>query len=124
MISYTGIILDDISKSKLINLFGNLPSEWKLLCHHMTINLGPAKNPELVGKEVDMQAVRVASDDKVIAVEVETDIPSKNPIKHITIAINPSAGGKAVLSNKLTNWKPITPFLLSGIIKEIEFETD
>ena len=124
MTSYTGVVLDEISKSKLINMFGNLPPEWHLLCHHMTINLGKAKNPELLGKEVTLKVISVASDDKVIAVGIDTDLPSKNPIKHITVAVNPSNGGKAKHSNDLQIWKPITPFTVNGIVKEVEFKSN
>jgi len=124
MTSYTGVILDEISKSKLIYRFGSLPPEWHLLCHHMTINLGKAKHPELLGKEVTLKVISVASDDKVIAVGVDTDLPSKNTIKHITVAVNPSNGGKAKHSNDLREWKPIIPFTISGTVKEVEFESN
>ncbi len=124
MISYTAVVLDEISKSKLIGMFGNLPNGWNLLCHHMTINLGKAKNPELVGKEVALKVVSVAGDEKVIAVGVDADLPSKNTIKHITVAINPSNGGKAKHSNDLKIWKPIEPFTVNGIVKEVEFKSN
>jgi hypothetical protein len=123
MISYTGLILDDISKANLINRFGNLPSDWQLLCHHMTINMGKAMNPELLGKEFELTVNSIARTDNVIAVGVETELPSKNSIKHITVAINPSKGGKAKMSNDLTDWKTITPFKVSGTVQEIEFKT-
>ena len=33
-------------------------------------------------------------DDKVCAVRIESSVPSKNAVKHITLAVNKEAGGK------------------------------
>lgn len=85
--------------------------------------MGKAMNPELLGKEFELTVNSIARTDNVIAVGVDTELPSKNSIKHITIAINPSKGGKARMSNDLTDWKTITPFKVSGTVQEIEFET-
>jgi len=115
---YSAVNLDKESRMRLLNMFSNLPSEWELICHHMTIALGNP-SPEIearLGEEVHLIADTFAQDDKVIAIGVKTDIPSKNKIKHITIAVNRLAGGKPVLSNSLTDWHPMTPIYLSGQI--------
>ena len=60
---YTAIVLDDRSKSELIHTFGNLPSGWELICHHMTINLGSAsKGPaeSYLGQEVYLKVITMA----------------------------------------------------------------
>jgi hypothetical protein len=84
----------------------------------MTIDLGQP-SPEIesrIGEEVHFIADTIAQDDKNIAIGVKTDIPSRNKIKHITIAVNRSAGGKPALSNILKDWNPIPPIYLSGQI--------
>ena len=43
---------------------------------------------------------------------------SDNTIPHITIAINPN-GGKPVMSNDITDWKPLeSPISLTGVVSE------
>ena len=72
--------------------------------------------------EKDKVRILLAEDDKVKAVGVESDIPSKNAQKHITVAVNFGNGGKPFLSNKLTNWVPLeNPIKLQGIIEEVPF---
>jgi hypothetical protein len=90
----------------------------------MTINMGESQYPELIGREFELTVTDIARSDKVIAVGVETELPSRNKKKHITIAINSSNGGKAKLSNELTDWKTITPFKVSGTVQEVEFKKD
>ena len=119
---YTGIVLDENSRSQLINEFP-LPPDWELICHHMTINIGTAdKGPaqEYLGQEVDLCVKSVAVDDKVLAVGVETEVPSVNSKKHITIAVNRKEGGKPFMANKLVVWKPVPKEIhLSGVVEEV-----
>ena len=56
----------------------------------------------------------------IVAVGVSSPIPSKNEIKHITLAVNRKNGGKPFLSNKLKQWSPTNPLTLKGIIKEVQ----
>jgi hypothetical protein len=123
-ISYTAIVLDEKSREKLMGIV-EPPESWDILCHHMTINLGEAK-PEfarMVGKQVSIVIESAAIDFGigVMAVGVNTDIPSKNDVKHITVAVNRSIGAKPKDSNKLTSWVPMTPMVLSGKITEVPF---
>lgn len=122
---YTAIIIDETSKQKLLTYLKDIiPNDWNVICHHMTINLGsfndgPLKDSNFgLNQEVSLTATKLAKDDKVIAVEVVSDVPSINKIKHITIAVNVKNGGKPVMSNKLTNWNDISPIQLKGIILE------
>lgn len=121
---YTAVVLDELSKSNLIGkLEGLIPDGWEIVCHHMTINLGRATDGpavEFLGKPASLIATKVAQDDKVIAVAVQTDVPSKNNIKHITVAVNRLGGGKPKDSNSLQNWIAITPINLNGVVAELE----
>lgn len=123
-ISYSAVVLDDKSRNKLINYFKPIiPDDYEIIAHHMTINLGEI-DPEFekfLGFTVDLNVREIAFDDKVIAVSVD-GFPSKNKKPHITIAVNRKRGGKPYMSNKLTNWKPITFGLsLKGKVTEVEF---
>ena len=123
--SYTAVVLDATDQQKLIDHFRDLiPSQWKVYCHHMTINMEgfdkgplPASGFNLNDK-VKMDIISFAHDDLVMAVGVICIVPSTNEIKHITVAVNEKNGGKPFLSNKLTNWSYITPISLSGTIME------
>lgn len=120
---YTAVVLDDLSKSTLISHFGSqVPEGWEIFCHHMTINLGKAQDgpaANLIGNSAKLTATKVAQSDKVIAVAVETDVPSMKSPKHITVAVNRVAGGKPKDSNDLQSWTVIPPIRLSGVVKEV-----
>ena len=123
---YTAIVLDEESKNKLKDKFHSFFNEdWKIICHHMTINMGKASETvnknikNMIGKKVELKAFTVAFDDQVIAVGVDTHIHSSNTIKHITIAVNYKNGGKPFFSNNLTNWEAIPTIKLSGTIEEV-----
>lgn len=125
--SYTAVVLDAVDQQKLIDHFRDLiPPQWKIYCHHMTINLGgfdkgplPASGFNLNDK-VKLEVISLAYDDLVMAVGIgdSSNVPSTNQIKHITVAVNEKNGGKPYLSNKLTNWTAATPFTLNGTIME------
>lgn len=122
---YTALVLDKQSKKKLLEkLTGRVPSDWEVIAHHMTINMGPITkgpaNPDLLGTLGKLSVVSLASDEKVMAVGVRSDVPSKNDKPHVTIAVNRAAGGKPFLSNKLTEWEPLMePFELTGVIQQV-----
>jgi hypothetical protein len=124
-IEYTAVKLDDSSHQTLAQL---APQGWKVFAHHMTIipptlqQTEPRYNyPKYpVGSQVSLEAVAIAQNDKVIAVKIESDIPTKNKIPHVTIATN--AGGKPMDSNNFgeEDFKPLKqPIKLSGTIEEI-----
>lgn len=119
--SYTALVLDNESHTKLASAF-KIPEGWEILCHHMTINMGsPDKGPaeELTDQEAPLTVVSLAKDELVMAVGVESLVPSSNQIKHITVAVNRANGGKPFLSNKLTNWQPTTPMTLKGVVTHV-----
>lgn len=120
-ISYSAVLLDQQSHEKLLQLLREkIPEGWKTYAHHMTINMGSLKNPEDLGKLVEISATEVGISDMAMAVKVN-GYPSKNAIPHITIAINIANGGKPVMSNNITNWEPIPLIKLQGTITEVPY---
>lgn len=122
---YTAVVLNKESRQRLVRRFVHLiPPEWNIVAHHMTINMGPLvkgpAEPTLLGQDVELTVVSVAADDKVMAVGIVSDVPSKNDKKHITLAVNSARGGKPFLSNKLENWEALAdPFNLYGTVQEV-----
>lgn len=123
---YSAVVLDDKSHDLLLNIFSDIiPKDWKTFAHHMTIAFGKGvKNPDELGTTVTLKVVAVGQTDMAIAVKVE-GYPRQDgkdgqddKIPHITLAVNPN-GGKPVMSNKITNWKPIKSFNVSGIVTNI-----
>ena len=120
-VAYCAIVLDENSHKELLNKI-NIIDGYEILAHHMTMYFGPLKEEDkhLSNAVQQLNVVAVAEDKKVIAVQVETNIPSKNEIKHITIAVNRKNGGSPKLSNNLKNWRKLKkPFFISGKVREI-----
>ena len=122
-IAYSAVVLDKKSRSKLLaQLANNIPQGWEKIAHHMTINMGELK-PEYekyLGMTVPLRVKTVGYSDLVIAVGVETVVPTQNKIPHITVAVNRADGGKPFFSNKITNWKSIAFGLeLEGKVVEV-----
>jgi len=123
-VSYSAVVLDDRSRTRLIERFaGQFPEGWDVVAHHMTINLGEI-DPNLVkylGMPVRLSVNDFAMDDKVMAVGV-SGFESHNAKPHITLAVNKMEGGKPVMSNNLTDWKKLKrPLLITGKVTEISY---
>lgn len=127
-ISYTGVILDDISREKLRREFnswsGAFPDGWVWIAHHMTIKFGAPlpeeKRKELLGKPVTLKVTKLANDNMCMAIGV-TGAYCENKIPHVTLAVNKAGGGKPQMSNNLTDWVPYTvDFDLTGTIQEVQ----
>jgi hypothetical protein len=91
----------------------------------MTINMGPPEKGPLRGQALPypgaITVVSLAVDDLALAVGVESELPSTNAQKHVTVAVNRHGGGKPVHSNRLSVWEPILdPFILSGMVTEVK----
>lgn len=122
---YTALVLDEDSHNRLVEHFHSAaPLNWQRICHHMTINLGSSEDgpaADLVGQQFEIVAKTFAEDNRVVAVGVESSVPSKNKIKHITVAVNVNGGGKPKHSNELTNWTPLVqPIVLHGIVQVVQ----
>lgn len=127
--SYTALVLDEESQAKLLAAFEPLEfcRNWQKNCHHMTINLGEADEgpaADLIGNKFEVIATSIGHDDRVIAVGVESVVPSTNKIKHITVAVNVDGGGKAKHSNELAEWRwtPLVnkSIVLSGVVQVVK----
>ena len=129
-ISYTAVILDDISRENLRKEFnswdGAFPQGWEWIAHHMTIKLGQLSEDlrnELLGKKVILKITKIADNDKVMAIGV-TGCYCERKIPHVTLAVNRADGGKPHMSNDLKDWFPYsTNFDLTGTIQEVENPT-
>lgn len=125
--AYTAIVSPGSIKAGREEAWPNLldlkiPDNWKRYGGHMTINLGKAKQSNMVGKKINIVVDRFAKDERVIAVGVKPEslrnlkVETKTP--HITIATGPS--GKPFMSNKLSNWETLpNPISLEGVIAEV-----
>lgn len=135
-INYIAVELDSASHQIAVDYAQrNMPWEdAKLIAHHMTIlhHTGLRVTPDdpLVGEKdyvlawamahegenITLVATEVGHSDRAFALRIaETSAPSRNRIKHVTLATNPTTGGSAVDSNYITEWKELPrPMMLSG----------
>ena len=129
-ISYSGVVLDEQSKQKLLEL--PIPEGWEPVAHHMTITMGPLQHPKgkhdfsefyPVGTEVSLPVVAVGQDERAMAVKVKppAEINKKISFPHVTVAVNREAGGKPFHSNKIPeeNFKPLSGIILNGVVEEV-----
>ncbi len=121
------MVLTEQSRQILLSKFRDIiPADWMVYGHHMTINMGNAEAGPLaqstfeIGQSAELTIITYAYDTLVMAAGIDSEIPSTNAVKHITLAVNKTEGGKPFYSNKLTNWEPTTPFKLLGTIKEVQ----
>jgi hypothetical protein len=115
---YSAVVLDESSHNALLEKFKKvIPEGWKTYAHHMTIAFGKGvENKEDLGKDVSLTVTELGVSDMAIAVKVE-GYPSTNAMPHVTIAISPN--GKPVMSNKITDWKPVSKFSINGKVTNI-----
>ena len=128
---YFGVFLDADESERVYNIINSLhgidiPDDWRKYTSHMTIVYNnkseiaqawaKATAPR-VGEDVLLKATHVGVSDKAIAIRVNGEM-SANAIPHITIACSPT--GKPVDSNKITNWREIDPFTISGKIDVLQ----
>ena len=128
---YFGVFLDADESERVYNIINSLPGidipdNWRKYTDHMTIIYNnkseiaqawaKATAPR-VGEDVLLKATHVGVSDKAIAIRVKGEM-SANAIPHITIACSPT--GKPVDSNKITNWREIVPFTISGKIDVLQ----
>jgi hypothetical protein len=119
---YIGVLLDGASHRKLLNeLASYIPRDWRKYAHHMTVKLGNKPDEfsdfidENIGNDFTLTATEIGISNDAIAVKVVSDVPSKNKIPHITIAVPPN--GKPVNSNYIANWKRLdNPIQLNGTL--------
>jgi hypothetical protein len=128
-ISYSGVVLDEPSKQKLLTL--DIPEGWEPVAHHMTITMGPLTHPKgkhdfsttyPVGTEIVLPVIAVGKDERAMAVKVGAPSPIKTKSwPHITVAVNRDGGGKPFHSNKIPeeNFQPLSGIVLKGKVQEV-----
>tara|TARA_Y100000310_G_scaffold329687_1_gene399999 strand:+ start:547 stop:1035 length:489 start_codon:yes stop_codon:yes gene_type:complete len=129
-ISYSGVVLDDMSRQQLLDL--DIPEGWEPVAHHMTITMGSLLHKKgkhdftgdyPVGQEVELPVLSVGQDERAMAVQVQTPAPisKKTKFPHITVAVNRAGGGKPFHSNKIPqeNFQPLSGLVLRGTVQEI-----
>lgn len=128
-IAYSAVVLDEKSHNLLRSLIPTIvpksvAHEWNPYCHHMTINMGelPAEKKGYLGKEIRLYVTHIDWDTKVMAVKVkDNENLSVNKTPHVTLAVNKNAGGKPVMSNDLSQWKPLKrKFYIFGKVEEVK----
>lgn len=125
-VKYTALILDSQSHTQLAQL---APEGWRVYSHHMTVINPPNQKRRLparwLGVEECVTITAIAQNDQVITGLVDlgnVPIPMKGPsFPHITIATNPQAGGKPMMSNQfsMSDFEPIAPIRVCGTIEEV-----
>jgi len=119
--SFTAVVLDRRSREALVAAL-DIPEGWEVVAHHMTINMGPpdagpagwmfgwsfipTTGPPFAAS---LEVTHVGRDNRVLAVAVETSVPSRKVRKHVTVAVNVAAGGKPEHSDTLpwSAWVPL-----------------
>lgn len=120
---YTAVVLSEESRSAVVQWVVDnhgIPEGWVVKGHHCTIDLKPAAKSmgaAFVGQTVELKAVRFGVASGILAIEVETVVPSKNERKHVTICHHPEVKPKA--SNEIEVWNEIESFVLVGVVEEV-----
>lgn len=133
-VSFTGAMLLEDDRDSLLVRAGHRENPamagWEEKAEHMTLCLGPASSEgfeEWLNREVEITVVAFGSlffenGSGIAAVRVECDAPSKNDVKHITIAYDKANGVKPKQSNDIQEWTTLPePFKLRALVREVEF---
>jgi SAM-dependent methyltransferase len=124
-VTYTGVLLDGVSRRRLLERLGpSIPAHCVTIAHHLTLNLGPldpALNPpDLLGRTVTLRVVSRAGNERVTAAGVETPLRTHSGRPHITLACDFAGGAEPRESLDLTDWQPLPePFEVSGTVREV-----
>ncbi len=113
---YTALVLTEESQEQLKAITEKVYPDlnWELVCHHMTLHMGPASKEEqcLIGRQFFITLDRIGKSDKAAAATVDS-VRSKEGINlstahiqipHVTLMVNRKEGGKPFDSNKITEW--------------------
>jgi len=129
---YTAAVLHKFSQDRLLGdarkwmleySGHDIPADWIIRTHHMTIKFKPSQADidsikQFLGKEVTLKVTNFAFDNYGAAVTVESNLPVSNAIPHITIAHSKEVG--AVYSNQLladkSKWHPIKQNVVAYVL--------
>ena len=124
-VSYSAVVLTEKSRDRLIKRFTNIiPSEYKIIAHHMTINLGKLDSEyvKYLGLPVKLIVTDYAINDHVVSVGVD-GFYSKNKKPHITLAVNVNNNSKPKDSKDIDANEYIRlskPIIIFGKVTEVE----
>ncbi len=110
-VNYSAGFLDEYNKNIILNNFiKDKPEDYQIVCDHMTICLGSVIDKSILGLKEKATVTHIGKSEElgIMALKIETNIPSKNEIKHITLFKKEKVD--PVLSNLITDWIPIKPF--------------
>lgn len=135
-IHYVALELDSLSRQVVLQYAqSRMPwTEAEIIAHHMTILhytglRATPDDPDVASKDyvlawalehegemIALTATEIGHSDRAFALRItDTMAPSRNRIKHITLATNPTTGGTAVDSNYITHWELLPwPLVLTG----------
>ncbi len=125
-IKYTAFVLDDESSRRMAS---HAPEGWKVHSHHMTLvppSEGSSRLPRGQFFEGCLTVTGFAMNDRVMTARVDVGDEALlfkiEGLPHVTIATNPSEGGKPVMSNEFieADFQPIDPIRICGKVTEIE----
>lgn len=135
-IHFIALELDSVSQQR-VKAYAEAHLPWpnaNVVAHHMTMlhhtNLrAEPTDPDAADKDYvlgwamahegetfTLTATQVGHSNRAFALRItDTPVPSRNRIKHITLATNPATGGSAVDSNYILAWNDLPePFVLTG----------
>ena len=126
--AYTAVVLTEESRAQVLGMFGvsEIPAGWEIKAHHMTCDLKPAAKSiaaDMIGQTVDIEIVSLglmlgADSAGIMALGVECAAPSKNAVKHITVAHHATV--KPKMSNDIVSWTPVANrFTVQGVVQEV-----
>ena len=128
---YSSVVLDDpniiLSKIDSMGIRQEIPPEFKESLpkypHHMTINMGGLLDGWVDDEKVTLtiDAWGIVNDEKAKAMAFRINKENlkgqvKNEVPHITTLVPPD--GKPFHSNKIVDWKDISPFDVEGVVVE------
>jgi hypothetical protein len=122
-VAYTACVLEAESHSILIGWMQSydVPENFLTKGHHVTVDMKPAAKSmaaSMMGQRHELKVIRFGRLDGIMAVEVDTVVPSKNERKHITLCHSPEV--KPMMSNSITEWVDVEPFILYGVVQEVQ----
>lgn len=126
MATYTACVLEENSRTTLVEWMHSTqqpPEQFEIVCEHVTIDLKPiakSMGKDFAGQRHELRVVRFGKLDGIMAVEVETEVPSKNTRKHITLCYDKQGGWKPMRSNDIVDWIDVEPFTLYGVVQQVD----
>lgn len=130
---YTALVLTEKSQEQLKAItekeYPDL--DWELVCHHMTLHMGPASKEEqcLIGRQFFITVDRIGKSNKAVAATVDSVRSEEGinlntdhiQIPHVTLMVNRKGGGKPFDSNKITEWFAYTEhgFVFETVFQEV-----